>query len=210
MLQHDDVLLKKTLLAITEETVREIVDTMLFIGVSAGHGIAKPTGIAHIAARAEASAIIGLNGGLNGGVRLACSNRVALILASALSGESYKTMSDDAKDGFAEVGNMIAGGIQTRLGERMPLGEINMTPPTVILGADYEVDYRSSFESIRYFFRVEDEPFYIEVYYLVDSKFSVTLDSSLFPKMERLRGRFGDSHSEVITRLVDLADQGGE
>ncbi|MBF0124283.1 MAG: chemotaxis protein CheX [Magnetococcales bacterium] len=209
MLQHDDVVLKKTLLAITEETVQEIVNTMLFITVSAGHGIAKPTGVAHIAARAEASVIVGLNGGLNGGVRLACSKRVALVLASALSGEGYRSMTDDAKDGFAEVGNMIAGGIQTRLGEKMALGEINMTPPTVILGADYEVDYRSSFESVRYFFRVEDEPFYIEVYYLVDSKFSVTLDSGLFTKLERLRGRFGDSHAEVIAHLVGVADSGG-
>jgi chemotaxis protein CheX len=207
MAQHDGNVLKKMILSSTQEAVMEIVETMLFIPVTAGHGVAKPSGVAHVAAPAEASVMLGFNGGLNGGARLACSVNVARALASALAGETFRIMNDDAKDAFAEIGNMVAGGIQTRLTDRMRMGEVNMTPPTVIIGGDYEVDFKSSLESVRQFFRLEDEPFYIEIFYMLEQKStaSVSLDSQLFGRLERLVGKYGETPAEVIAFLVEHA-----
>ncbi|MBF0321724.1 MAG: chemotaxis protein CheX, partial [Magnetococcales bacterium] len=160
--------LKELILHAAEESVMEIVNTMLFVDVTPGQGVAKPSNVPHVAARAEASAMVGMNGGFNGGVRLVTSSKVARQLAGALSGEGYRTLTDEARDGFAELGNMISGGIQTRMEGFANCGQINLTPPTVIVGADYEVDYRSHLESVRKFFRFQDEPFFVEVFFQVD------------------------------------------
>ncbi|MEO5366883.1 MAG: chemotaxis protein CheX [Magnetococcus sp. WYHC-3] len=169
----DNRRIKESLLKFTEESVMELAETMLFLDITPGHGLVKPAGVAHIPARAEASAMVGLSGGINGGVRLACSQNVALHLSSALFGERLNILEGEAKDAFAELANIIAGGIQTRMSTL--IGDVTLSPPTVIVGADYEVEYKSQLESLRYFFRIESEVFYIEVHFLLDSQVMVNV-----------------------------------
>ncbi|MBF0622061.1 MAG: chemotaxis protein CheX [Magnetococcales bacterium] len=193
-----------------KDAVMEIVTTMLFIEVEPAHGLVKPSGVAHVAARADASAMVGLNGGLNGGVRIACSEYVALLLASSLMGETIPKMDADAKDGFAEIGNMIAGGIQTRLMSHV--GEINLTPPTVIVGGDFEVDYKSNLESVRQFFRVEEEAFYIEVHFLQETKIplSLSLERSTVDLLDDLVRKLQRGRSKVVQKLILEYTRDGE
>ncbi|MBF0623514.1 MAG: chemotaxis protein CheX [Magnetococcales bacterium] len=199
--------LHQHILEATEESVMEIVNTMLFLNVAPSAGVAKPTGVVHVAARAEVSAMVGLNGGLNGGVRVACSGPVARILAGALSGEHYKGLTEEAKDGFAEIGNMISGGIQTRLMNTTNVGEVNLTPPTIIVGGDYEVDYKSQLESVRQFFRVNDQPFYVEVHYQVEAKpqVNISLDPDVVAQVDAWIGQLGSDRAEVLANLVRRA-----
>ncbi len=156
--------------------------------------------------------MVGMSGGFNGGVRLVSSNKVARMLAGALSGEGYRTLTDEAKDGFAELGNMITGGIQTRIEGFSNSGQISLTPPTVIVGADYEVDYRSHLESVRKFFRVHDDPFFVEVFYQVDKDalVNVMLSDALVRNLDALGAKLGGnpSRAEVIGWLVHRAAQG--
>ncbi|MBF0154048.1 MAG: chemotaxis protein CheX [Magnetococcales bacterium] len=203
--------MKDLILQAAEDSVMEIVNTMLFVDVTPGQGVAKPSDVPHVAARAEASAMVGMNGGFNGGVRLVTSNKVARVLAGALSGEGYRTLTDEARDGFAELGNMISGGIQTRMEGFANCGQINLTPPTVIVGADYEVDYRSHLESVRKFFRLQDEPFFVEVFYQVDKDalVNVMLSEELARDIDTLSKRLaGGTRAEVIGWLVQRALKG--
>ncbi|MBF0176029.1 MAG: chemotaxis protein CheX [Magnetococcales bacterium] len=203
--------LKELILHAAEESVMEIVNTMLFVDVTPGQGVAKPSNVPHVAARAEASAMVGMNGGFNGGVRLVTSSKVARQLAGALSGEGYRTLTDEARDGFAELGNMISGGIQTRMEGFANCGQINLTPPTVIVGADYEVDYRSHLESVRKFFRFQDEPFFVEVFFQVDKDalVNVMLSEELARNLDALSKKWGGgTRAEVIQRLVQHALKG--
>lgn len=194
--------MQEKVLEAIKEAVMEIVETMLFLDVEAAHGLVKPAGVVHVAARADASTMVGLNGGLVGGVRLACPQSVAKLLASALMGEPCKTLNGDAKDAFAELGNMVAGGIQTRL--TADVGEINLTPPTVIVGGDYEVDYKSTLDSVRQFFRVEDEAFYIEVHFLRENRIpvSISLEQSTLNILDDLVRKLGRSRSHVVQKLI--------
>ncbi|MBF0588081.1 MAG: chemotaxis protein CheX [Magnetococcales bacterium] len=200
--------MKKELLTAVEESVMEIVETMLFIEVDPGVGVAKPSGVQHIPAQAEASVIVGLSGSINGGVRLACSVNVAKFLAGSLAMDQFKSLNSDAKDAFAELGNMIAGGVQTRLVNKLEeLGEVDLTPPTVIVGEDYDVEYKSNLESVRYFFRVNKENFLIEVFFLENTRtqVSVELDTKSLIQLDDLAKERGKSRSVVIKDLIENA-----
>ncbi|MBF0124217.1 MAG: chemotaxis protein CheX [Magnetococcales bacterium] len=157
--------LQSIILSVTEAAMMEIVNTMLFIDVSPSHALPKPAKVAYVQAPAEVSVIVGFSGGIDGGTRLACSTHIACVLASALAGEKYRELGEEAKDAFAEVGNMLAGGIQTKLTSKMRLDEVHMSTPTIVSGSNYEIDYRGVIESVRHFFRLEYEPFYVDVYY---------------------------------------------
>ncbi len=205
LLEGGGLFMKDALLKAIEESVMEIVETMLFIDVDPGVGVAKPSGVQHIPAQAEASVIIGLNGSINGGVRLACSDSVAKFLAGALAMDQFRTLNSEAKDAFAELGNMIAGGVQSRLVNQMEeLGEVDLTPPTVIVGENYDVEYRSNLESVRYFFRINDENFQVEVYYLENTRtqVSIELDTLSLAQLDELTEKRGGSRSDVVRDLI--------
>ncbi|MBF0186861.1 MAG: chemotaxis protein CheX [Magnetococcales bacterium] len=199
------------ILAALEESVMEIVTTMLFIDIEPGHGIAKPSGVPHIPAKAEVSAMVGLGGDMKGGARLGCSIPMAIYLASTLAVEKFSSLEGDAKDAFAELANMIAGGIQTRImGDEFET--INLTPPSVIIGENYEIDYKSNIESVRHFFRVGEGAFYIEVFYELEQQFEERLENKLHVEvqleektamlLDEMAKEIGASRSETIRRLI--------
>ncbi|MBF0308617.1 MAG: chemotaxis protein CheX [Magnetococcales bacterium] len=204
----DDKPLKDWILESIPETVMEIVQTMLFVDVQPAHGVAKPADVLHVPARAEASAIVGLNGGLEGGVRVGCSTHVALFLSSALAGDSFSVLKGEAVDAFAEIGNMISGGISTRLSKRV--GDISLTPPSVIVGKDYEVDYTRLLESVRFFFRAQGEPFYIEVHYRNPKdlhKINAIFEEGTLARLDTWALKRKASRDQAIIMLLDQYDK---
>lgn len=73
------------------------------------------------------STLITLAGNLSGTVWISFSEAVALALATALSGEQYPALNEDARDALGEIANMIVGSAKRALAE----GPISISTPTV-------------------------------------------------------------------------------
>ncbi|MBF0461478.1 MAG: chemotaxis protein CheX [Magnetococcales bacterium] len=154
--------MKKEFASLIKEAVHDVFLTFLDTEVIPGPMIAKKEDDTYRPPETEVTVIINFSGGINGGVHLASPLHLSLKLASLFSGEEYDTLLGEAGDGFGELGNMIAGGLQTRL-ERF--GEINLTPPTIISGTDYHMQYKTNFDSIKQYFKCPEGPFYIEFFF---------------------------------------------
>ncbi|MBF0142951.1 MAG: chemotaxis protein CheX [Magnetococcales bacterium] len=149
------------------ESVHDVFLAFLFMEAKAGPVVTKPEEEIYNPPNAEATAVVNFSGGIHGGVHLASPRHVALKLAGALAGEEFQEITDrEAGDGFGELGNMVAGGLQTKLGERF--GVINLTPPTIISGNDYRMQYKSNFNSVKQYFLSDAGPFFVEFFFFID------------------------------------------
>ncbi|HEY6465326.1 MAG TPA: chemotaxis protein CheX [Candidatus Acidoferrales bacterium] len=85
----------------------------------------------------DITAMVGLAGQLCGVLTLRCSRETAARMASRMLGTQPATDSQDVKDAFGEVGNMIAGNFKNKI-SGMADGCM-LSVPTVITGTDYSV-----------------------------------------------------------------------
>nr|CRH05440.1 Conserved protein of unknown function. Containing inhibitor of MCP methylation-like protein. Containing chemotaxis protein CheX domain [Candidatus Magnetococcus massalia] len=168
--------MKDKLLAAAQEAVQEIVETMLFMEIEQGASGDGPSGQPE-----NYSAVVGYSQSLEGSMRLSAPKSGALKIAGALMGEEAEEMDAEMQDGFAEMANMIAGGVQVRVQDE--LGEISISPPIVVHGENYDVEGATGFACIHQIFQLEGEPFYCEI----------TFDPSLA----------GDEPEPVIERSED-------
>ncbi|MEG3641054.1 chemotaxis protein CheX [Magnetococcus sp. PR-3] len=146
------------------DSVHEIFLAFLMLEVTPGPVIAKPEFQPYAPPDSEATALVGFGGGLKGGIHLSCPMYVAAALAGSFSGETYEDLkNEEAADGFGELCNMVAGGLQTRLGEKY--GDIALTPPTVITGTSYAMQYSTKLNSIKQYFKIEHGPFFVEGFF---------------------------------------------
>ncbi|MEO5376727.1 MAG: chemotaxis protein CheX [Magnetococcus sp. DMHC-6] len=158
--------MKKELTQMIIESVHEVFLAFLFLEVKPGPAVVKPDDQLYKAPESETTSIVNFSGGLAGGVHLAAPLHVALELASALADEKFETMDRTAADGYGELANIVAGGIQTKLSGKF--GNINLTPPTVISGTDYKMQYKSNFDSIKQYFKSEVGIFYVEFFFFIE------------------------------------------
>ena len=123
----------------TKISVEEIASSMLFKEIKVGTPSQEASSMS-----VDISALIGMGGGLQGSLRLAAPEKTALVLLETLSGEKFSAINTDVKDGFGEMANMIAGGIQLRIQEF--LGKIRISPPLMIVGKGHRtrLDRRST------------------------------------------------------------------
>ncbi|MBF0421814.1 MAG: chemotaxis protein CheX [Magnetococcales bacterium] len=147
-------------------SVRDLFEAFLGMEVIPGPTVSKKDADPYRPPDTEVTAIINFSGGLQGGVHLASPKHTAMELTSAFSGEQYKELFGEAGDGFGELNNIIAGGLQTQLSKRF--GEINLTPPTLIAGTDYKMQYKTNFNSIKQYFKCGIGPFYVEFFFYMD------------------------------------------
>nr|CRH05874.1 Conserved putative protein of unknown function [Candidatus Magnetococcus massalia] len=145
------------------ESVHEIYLAFLSLEVKPGPVITKPDTEPYQPPESEATALVGLSGGLKGGVHLSCPMHVALALAGSFAMEEYETLEGEGADGFGEICNMVAGGMQSRLADKF--GEINLTPPTVITGTNYAMQYSTKLASMKQYFMIEHGPFFVECFF---------------------------------------------
>ncbi|MGN7613756.1 chemotaxis protein CheX [Magnetococcales bacterium HHB-1] len=145
-----------------KESVTEIAETMLFMEINA-----KESGPGRSELIGDASAVIGYSGALKGSMRLCGLTPAVLKLAGALLGEERDQLDMEMNDAFAEMANMIAGGIQTRVQD--DLGEIKMSPPVIVSGRAHQVSSDHNFSCVNHTFELEGEPFFTEVFYLEES-----------------------------------------
>ena len=155
--------MKEEFANLIKESVRDIFLAFLSMDISPGPMISKKGESFYKAPETEVTVIINFSGGIHGGVHLASPLHLALKLATDFSGEEYDSIFGEAGDAFGELGNMIAGGLQTKLSDRF--STINLTPPTIVSGNDYRMQYKTNFESIKQYFKSDAGPFYVEFFF---------------------------------------------
>jgi chemotaxis protein CheX len=123
------------------ESVCDLFSTMLAAKVTRGTVEMADSG--GQGQSSEITGLIGWSGPARGTLALALPESTAMALASRLLGIEYTTMEDDVLDAVSEILNIIAGGAKAKLSESQGLGTIDLSLPTVICGARYDVQYPS-------------------------------------------------------------------
>ncbi|MGN7611297.1 chemotaxis protein CheX [Magnetococcales bacterium HHB-1] len=150
--------LNEKLVQSLRETVQEIAETMLFIEITPKEQMMERCSLS-----GDASAVVGYSGAIKGSLRLCGPLAAVLKLGGALLGEDRDSMDMEMTDAFSEMGNMIAGGVQSRL--EGDLGRIRLSPPVIISGTDHQVSSDHSFACISQVFELEGETFFAEVFF---------------------------------------------
>ncbi|MBF0096934.1 MAG: chemotaxis protein CheX [Magnetococcales bacterium] len=130
------------------------------VGIQAGPAVVKPEDQPYKPPQADITAVVGFSGKLLGGVHLSAPFHTAVGLASAFSGEMIDQLNDIAKDALGELTNIIAGAVKEKINDA-----IYLTPPKVVTGADHNVSYTKVLESTKCYFKTDNGPFFVEVFY---------------------------------------------
>jgi chemotaxis protein CheX len=83
-------------------------------------------------------ALIGLSGPVRGTIGIGMPRATALAAVTQLMGMEAEELDDTVSDAIGELVNMIAGGAKAKLSEAVNT-TLDLTLPTVIHGAEYEV-----------------------------------------------------------------------
>ncbi|MEO5365732.1 MAG: chemotaxis protein CheX [Magnetococcus sp. WYHC-3] len=142
--------------------MRDIAVAMLSLDIGNGPTVVRTIDGAYDPPQADATALVRLSGGIDGGIYLSAPEHVALFLAGRLAGEPFDELSAEAQDGYGELANMVAGGIQTHLS--VDYGEIQLEPPQFIHRGDNKAQINGFMTSIRQFFKCDEGPFFVEVF----------------------------------------------
>lgn len=107
----------------------------------------------------DITAMVGLAGQLRGVLTLRCNRATAAKMASKMLGSSPATDSQDVKDAFGEVGNMIAGNFKNKISG---MGDACLlSVPTVITGTDYSVHSLADSDGLEVRQLFEGSPFLV-------------------------------------------------
>lgn len=159
--------MKNEFARLIKESVHDVFLAFLDMDITPGPLITRSEDDLYRPPETEVTVIINFSGGLHGGVHLASPLHSALNMSAAFSGDELEEdVFGEAGDGYGELGNMIAGGIQTKLSDRF--GNINLTPPTIIAGNDYRMKYKSNFNNVKQYFRSDAGPFYVEFFFYIE------------------------------------------
>ncbi|GAB0057890.1 Chemotaxis protein CheX [Candidatus Magnetaquicoccaceae bacterium FCR-1] len=131
------------------------------IGIQAGPSVTTNPGENYLPPQADVTAIIAFNGTIEGGVHLSAPFHCAVALASAFSGEEIPFFNDTAKDAIGELANIIAGAVRIRLCE----DRIQLTPPRIVVGRDHQIGHSKPQSATRCYFRTNEGPFLVEVFF---------------------------------------------
>lgn len=118
---------------------RDIVTSALTWKVSPARVVVRPVN----SSTAEASAIIGMVGSVEGTLTLKCTRRIAVEATRAMLGMEASEESPEVRDAVGEVLNMIVGQAKTYYAESAERESFSFTLPTTILGDNYQVYVRA-------------------------------------------------------------------
>lgn len=161
-----DTTLRENLSGIIVESVQDIFLAYLSIDASPGPSKIQPEDVPYLPPDAEVTAVVGYSGAIKGGIHLAAPRYVATKLAESFAGVALEEMSDEVRDAFGELANMVAGGLQTRLMEDHGLGEINLTPPMVVTGDQQRMTYQKNLSSVKQYFKFAGGIFFAECFFV--------------------------------------------
>lgn len=157
---------KMKLAGLIVESVQEIFSAYLFMEAVPGPVRMGKSGDTYAPPQTEILAMVGYSGALVGGMHLASPEYVACKLSGAFAGMELDTLDNDARDAFGELANLVAGGVQTRLMEGHGFGEITLTPPTVAINGEPELNYRDDLESVQQYFKFAGGLMFAECFFL--------------------------------------------
>lgn len=95
----------------------------------------------------EHTAMVGLAGTLCGVMTVRCSSRTAAVIASKMLGIPPEEAADESRDALGEICNMVAGAFKNQVPSLQQ--DCLLSVPTVISGADYELQSLGHGERIR-------------------------------------------------------------
>ncbi|MBF0187946.1 MAG: chemotaxis protein CheX [Magnetococcales bacterium] len=145
------------------DTVQEIAMTMLMVEIAPVSPKSLTFNEPYVPSSADTVALIRMQSGLQGGIRL-CSNRAScLALAGVLFGGSFDTLTEDASDSYCELANMVAGGVQTILSDQYD--SLKITPPELFTRDHPEPGYPGYYHSVHYSFVMDGNPFFVETFF---------------------------------------------
>jgi chemotaxis protein CheX len=116
---------------------KEIVAGALAWKVSNGRVVTRPVN----SSTAEASAIIGIVGSVEGTITLKCTRRIAVEVARAMLGVEASDEAPEVRDAVGELLNMVIGQAKTYYAARRE--PFSFTLPTTIMGDNYQIYVRA-------------------------------------------------------------------
>lgn len=153
------------------ESVQDVFQNFLamelFVGVpqsNRGSG-EQEAEIAGLPLAMETSALVGLTGAMRGAVILQSSRETASRLVGALTKRPPAPLNRVGLELFGELGDLIAGGIRSRLSSH---GVLHIAPPQVVIGTHYALYNARIYSLARQTFRFPDGFFAVECHYLKD------------------------------------------
>jgi CheY-specific phosphatase CheX len=120
--------------------------------------------------RRAISVMVGLVGDSNGTITLNMSKRAMLYLTGKLLFEDQEEMNEENVDAICEIGNMVAGCTKEAL-QGSEFRVENISVPSMIFGANYDVHYTRGIDTCTVEFSLEDLP----IVNLDDRIFTVTI-----------------------------------
>ena len=110
----------------------------------------------------EVSAVIGVTGDCTGAVVLSFTKDVAIKMVSQLIGEEPTEFDEDTCDALGEMVNIIAGNANREL-EKLGLGKLKISVPTVVVGKKHRVNSPKNVPYVCIGFETDLGPFAIHV-----------------------------------------------
>jgi chemotaxis protein CheX len=109
----------------------------------------------------DITAMVGLAGQLCGIISIRCSRETAARMAGKMIGTPPAPGSQEARDAFGEVCNMVAGNFKNKL---TGMGEDCMlSVPTVVAGSDYSLHSMADSEALELNFLFDGKPLVIRL-----------------------------------------------
>jgi chemotaxis protein CheX len=107
------------------------------------------------------TAMVGLAGTYNGLVSVHIPWPLAISFTSSMLGMEVTEIDDDVNDAMGEIANMVAGSFK----QHLPRGgsDIQLSTPSVVNGADYNVSSGNDLENITIKFAADEEWFMVSL-----------------------------------------------
>ncbi len=99
--------------------------------------------------------MIGVHGDVSGFITVNMAERVAIKAVEGFLQDSFNEVTSQVVDGAGEITNLIVGGMKTKL-FNTPWSISNITVPSVIIGAGYQVAYATNIDFCSLTFEHQD------------------------------------------------------
>lgn len=138
------------------QATQEIFQTMLMMEASPGQAMGERSKCFSN----SVSAIVGMAGSSKAMLAIHIPESTALVITSSFLMMEVSEMDDDVKDAIGELANMVAGSIKADLVEQGM--EFKLSIPSVVCGAEYEIDCLSDSEGAIMPFSIDGGEFLVE------------------------------------------------
>lgn len=83
--------------------------------------------------------LVGLSGDLEGRVLYIMNRPVAVAIAEFMNGEDFPGLNEMVRSTIQELCNIVSGNAATKLRETVDDKTVDLTPPSMVIGADTEI-----------------------------------------------------------------------